>query len=68
MLAFPTRARLRPLADEPLPEPEREPLLPDAARPVQEQRPRQRVATNGVVEASAEGGVAVEGEEGHDPR
>jgi hypothetical protein len=65
VLAFAARPRLRSVAQQPLTEPECEPLLPGAARPVEQERTRQRIATNGSVEAGAEAGVAVEREEGH---
>jgi hypothetical protein len=54
--------RLRPRAEEPLPQPERQPLLSDARRAVQQQRARKRVATNGVVESRAEDRVAMKRE------
>jgi hypothetical protein len=65
VLAGTARARLSAVAEEALTEPECQPLLSDAEWTVQQQGARERIATNGVVEARAENGVAVDGEKGH---
>jgi hypothetical protein len=65
LLTLAARSRLRPVADEPLAEPERKALLPHTARSMQQERTGQRVAPDGGVEAGAESRVAVEGEERH---
>jgi hypothetical protein len=66
MLTAAARTRLRTRAEQPLPEPERQPLLADAEWPLQEQRARERVTPDRLVEALAEGLVAVEWEERHE--
>ena len=65
MLATATRLRIGTRAEQPLTEPEGETLLPYAGRTVEEQRTRKRVATNGIVEASAQHGVAMQWKKGH---
>lgn len=65
VLAGAAWARLGARADQPLSQPERESLLADPEGAVQEERPRQSVATNGVVEPRAKRGVAMNGKEGH---
>ena len=65
MLAASAGLRLLAVADEALAEPEREPLLADAERAVQEQGAGERVAADGVIEPVAERGVAMKGKEGH---
>ena len=68
VLAGAARSGLKPRAEQALSEPEREPLLADAERPVQQQRPGKRIAADRVVEALEEGLVAVKGEQWHDAR
>ena len=65
MLTAAAGSRLGADAEEPLSEPEREPLLADAQRPLKEQRPRERVAPDRLIEALAQRLVAVESKEGH---
>jgi hypothetical protein len=65
MLTASTRAWLRTRAEESLAEPQREALLSDPQRSVQQQRARQGIATNGVVEPRTKWRVAMKGEEGH---
>ena len=59
------RLRLRTGAEQALAEPEREPLLADAERSMQQQRSRKRVAADGIVQPGAERGVTVKREKGH---
>jgi hypothetical protein len=61
VLASTTRTRFRAGADEALPEPEGEPLLAYAGRTVEQQRAREGVPANGIVEALAEQLVAMNG-------
>ena len=65
MLAAAAGPRLGAGAEESLSEPEREPLLADPQRSLQQQRARERVAPDRVVETPAERLVAVEWEERH---
>ena len=59
VLAATAWTRLAAAAQEALPEPQCKSLLADPERTVQEKRSRQHIATNGVVEARAKGGMAV---------
>jgi hypothetical protein len=65
VLAAAAGARLGAVAEEALAQPEGDALLADAARSVQQKRAGEGVATDGVVEPAAEGGVAVERQQGH---
>jgi hypothetical protein len=65
MLARTARSRLGTGAEQPLSKPEGESLLADTGGSVEKERARERISTNRVVEAGTEGGVAVDGEEGH---
>jgi hypothetical protein len=65
VLAYATRPWLRSRTHEALPKPEREALLADAGRAVQEQRARQGVSTDGIVEPLAEHLMAMNGEQRH---
>ena len=65
VLARSAREGFRPGAKQTLAKPEGEALLPDAGWPVEEQRARERVAPDGIVESRAEGVVAVNGKERH---
>jgi hypothetical protein len=68
VLAVAAGAGLGPGAEQPLSQPECQPLLADPWRSVEQQRSRQRIAADGVVEARAERSVAMEREEGHPER
>jgi hypothetical protein len=61
VLANSAGTRLRSGAQESLAQPQGEALLANAGWPVKHERSRQCVATNGVVEASAKDGMAVNG-------
>ena len=68
VLASAARTRLRAGAEQALTEPEREPLLADAEWPVEHERAWQRVAPDGVVEASAKDRMTVEWEQRHEEK
>jgi hypothetical protein len=68
VLADSARTRLRANTQQTLAKPEREPLLADAKRPVKHEGSGQRVAPDGVVEASAEDRMAVKREQGHEEK
>jgi hypothetical protein len=68
VLACSAWTRLRAVAQETLAQPQGEALLADAKRPVKHERSRQCVATDGVVEASAKDGMAVNGKQGHEEK
>jgi hypothetical protein len=65
VLAGAARARLGARADQTLAEPERQSLLPDAGRSLQQQRSGERVATDGIVQPSAKEGVTMKRKKGH---
>jgi hypothetical protein len=65
MLAGAARARLGAGAEQTLAEPEGQSLLPDAGWSVQQQRSGERVATDGIIQPSAQGGVTVQRKKGH---
>jgi hypothetical protein len=65
VLARAARARLRARTDETLPEPEGEALLAHTGRTVKQQRARESISANGIVEALAEQLVAMNGEQRH---
>ena len=68
MLAAAAGSRFGTGAEQPLPEPEREPLLADAERSLKQQRAREGVAPNRLIETPAERLVAVEWEERHESK
>ena len=65
VLAASARAWLRARAEEALPEPQSQALLSNPKRAMQQQRPGQSVAANGVVEPRTKRRMAMNGEEGH---
>ena len=65
VLAPSTRERCGNGADQALAKPEGEALFSNAGRAVEEQRARERVTSDGVVESRAEGVVAVNGKQRH---
>ena len=65
VLAGAAWARRRASAEQPLAEPEGQSLLPDAGGSVQQQGSGEGVATDGIVQPSANGGVTVKREKGH---
>lgn len=65
VLTASARTWLRTGAEESLAEPQSEALLSNPQRSMQQQRARQSIATNGVVEPRTKWRVAVKGEEGH---
>src|SRR6185369_4974505 len=65
VLARPARPRLGPRAEKALAEPERQPLFPDPLRTLEQQRRRERVPPDRVVEPASYGVVAVQWEERH---
>jgi hypothetical protein len=65
VLAAAAGARLGASAQQPLTEPEREPLLADPDGPLKQEGGRERIASDGVVEAAANRVVAVQWEERH---
>lgn len=68
VLAHSAWARLGAGAEQALAEPERKSLLADAEWPVEHERPRQRIAVNGVVEARPKDGMAVKWEQRHEEK
>ena len=66
VLARAAWARFGTGAEQPLAEPQGQSLLPDARGSVQQQGSWERVATDGIVQPSANGGVTVKREKGHE--
>ena len=66
VLAGAARARLGAGAEQPLAEPEGQSLLPDAGGSVQQQGSGEGVATDGIVQPSANGDVTMKREKGHE--
>jgi protease I len=65
VLALPTWPRFGPRAEQPLAQPERQSLFPDPLRALEQQRRRERVAPDRVVEPASYGVVAVQWKERH---
>ncbi len=65
MLALATRSRLRPRAEEALAQPERQPLLSNSLRPLEQKRRGKRVPSDRVIEPASNGVVAVQWEKRH---
>ena len=65
VLAPSARPRLRPRAQETLAEPERQALLPDSQRALEQKRSGERVPSDRVVEPAPDGVVAMQWEERH---
>jgi len=65
MLAATARSRLRPIAQQPLTQPESESLLAHSARALEQQRPWKRATPDRVVQATSGRVVAMERKERH---
>jgi len=65
MLALSAGSRLRPRTEQALAEPERQSLLADSLRALEQKRRRERVAPDRVIEPASDGFVAVQWEERH---
>ena len=65
MLTGAAWARLAPRAEQALAKPQRQPLLANASRPMQQQGTRKRVSAYGGVKPRAKGVVTVHGKQRH---
>ena len=65
VLALPAGPRLRPGAEEPLAEPQRQALLADSRGALEQQRRGERIAPGRVFEPASDGVMAVQWKERH---
>ena len=68
MLATSAGLRLGSVTEQPLPQPEREPLLADSAWALEQERAGKGAAPDRVVETAADRVVAVKWEKRHEPK